>query len=77
MVLDCVCCFHMCWNKDWFDTYKVCDEGFVTLANDVKCKVVGIGISKIKVKMFDGIVKTLGTVRCVPVWKKFDFVRPV
>ena len=49
MVLDCVCCFHMCWNKDWFDTYKVCDEGFVTLANDVKCRVVGIGISKIKV----------------------------
>ena len=25
------------------------DEGFVTLANDVKCRVVEIGISKIKV----------------------------
>ena len=54
----------MCLNKDWFDTHKACDDGFVMLANNVGCKVVGIGT--IKVKMLDGTVMNMGKVRHVP-----------
>ena len=53
----------MCWNIDWFNTCKTCDEGFVTLASNVECKIVGI--DKIKVKMLDGTMKVLGNVRHV------------
>ena len=47
-VLNFACCFYMCWNEDWFDTYKVCDEGF---GNYMECKVVGIGKFKLKYSM--------------------------
>ena len=43
----------MYWNRDWFDTFKTCDEGFTALANNVECKIVGIGIVKIKILMED------------------------
>ena len=43
----------MYWNRDWFDTFRTCDEGFATLANNVECKIVGIGIVKIKILMED------------------------
>jgi hypothetical protein len=62
-VLNFECCFHVCWNIDWFNTCKTCDEGFVTLASNVECKIVGI--DKIKVKMLDGTMKVLGNVRHV------------
>ena len=38
------------------------------MGNHATCKVIGIGT--IKIKMFDGIVKTLGSVRHVPALKK-------
>ena len=50
-VLNSRGCFHIHWNRDWFDTCKTCDEGFATLANNVECKIVGIGIVKIKILM--------------------------
>ena len=28
-VLDSALCFHLFWNRDWFDTYKTCDEGLL------------------------------------------------
>lgn len=62
-VLDYLCYFHMYWTRDWFDTNKACDEGFVTLTNNVECKVVGI--STTKVKMFNGTVIILGNMRHV------------
>ena len=51
-------------NKDWFNTYRSINSVSVLMGNVVSCKVVGIG--NIKIKMFDGVVRTLGDVRHVP-----------
>ncbi|KAI9196107.1 hypothetical protein LWI28_021066 [Acer negundo] len=67
-ILDSRCPFHMCANQDWFDTYEYQSEGEVLTDNNITCKV--IGICTIKIKMFDEIVKTLGSVRHVPALKK-------
>ena len=56
-VLDSVCSFHVTPHKDWFNTYKLVNCGSVLMGNDATCKVVGIGI--IKIKMFDNVVRTL------------------
>jgi transposase InsO family protein len=66
-VLDSACSFHLCPNQDWFASYKNTD-GTVLMGNDMACKIVGIGT--IKVKMYDGIVRTLTEVRHVPELKK-------
>ena len=59
-ILDLACSFHMAPHRDWFDTYKLINCNFVLMGNNVACKIVGIG--KIKIKMFDNVVKTLGEV---------------
>ncbi|KAK2966971.1 hypothetical protein RJ640_014159 [Escallonia rubra] len=66
--LDSACSFHMCPHKEWFDCLTPCDGGTVLMGNDDVCKVMGIGT--IKIKMFDGIVRTLGDVRYIPDLKK-------
>ncbi|KAK2975045.1 hypothetical protein RJ640_021054 [Escallonia rubra] len=66
--LDSACSFHMCPHKEWFDCLTPCDGGTVLMGNDVVCKVMGI--CTIKIKMFDGIVRTLGDVRYIPDLKK-------
>ncbi|KAK2978046.1 hypothetical protein RJ640_000707 [Escallonia rubra] len=66
--LDSACSFHMCPHKEWFDCLTPCNGGTVLMGNDVVCKVMGIGT--IKIKMFDGIVRTLGDVRYIPDLKK-------
>ena len=55
--MDSACSYHMMPNKDWFDTYMLVNYGFVLMGNDAACRVVGIG--NIKVKMFDGVIRTL------------------
>ena len=62
-ILDSACSYHMTSNKDWFNTYKSVNFGFVLMGNDASCKVAGIG--NIKIKMFDGVVRTLCDVRHV------------
>ena len=56
-ILDLACSFHMAPHKDWFDTYKSVNCGFVLMGNNATCKVVGIGT--IKIKTFDNVVRTL------------------
>ncbi|KAE8657488.1 Ribosomal protein S8 family protein isoform 1 [Hibiscus syriacus] len=56
--------FHLSHNRDWFATYEVVSIGDVYLAINVPFKVTCI--DTIKIKMFDGIVLTLGNVRHVP-----------
>ena len=51
-------------NRDWFDIYKPVNSSIVTIGNGALCKIAGIG--KIRIKMFDGVVKTLCDVRHVP-----------
>ncbi len=67
-VLDSACSFHMTPNRAWFDTYRLVDSGSVLMGNDASCKVVGIG--NIKIRMFDGVVRTLCDVRHIPDLKK-------
>ena len=54
--------------RDWFDTYRLVNCGLVLMGNKVVCKNVGIGT--IKVKMFNGVVRTLKDVRHVLDLKK-------
>ncbi|KAG8481048.1 hypothetical protein CXB51_025755 [Gossypium anomalum] len=49
--------FHMSPNQDWFTTYETVSEGVVLMGNNASCKIKGVGT--IKVKMFDGVVRTL------------------
>ncbi|XP_028180740.1 uncharacterized protein LOC114367746 [Glycine soja] len=67
-ILNSGCSFHMCPNKTWFDTYEEKSGGNVFMGNDVSCKTIGIGT--VKIKMHDGIIRTLTEVRHVPELKK-------
>ena len=50
-------------NKDWFDTYRLVNYSYVLMGNDASFKVEGIG--NIRVKMFDGVIRTLCDIRHV------------
>jgi hypothetical protein len=63
-LLDSACSFHVTSNRCWFDTYKSVYSCIVTMGNGAHCKITGIG--SIKIKMFDGVVRTLCDVRHVP-----------
>ncbi|KAK5775922.1 hypothetical protein PVK06_043878 [Gossypium arboreum] len=67
-ILDSSCTFHMSPNRDWYTTYETVSEGVVLMGNNASCKITGVGT--IKVKMFDGVVKTLSDIRHVPELKK-------
>ncbi|KAG6764915.1 hypothetical protein POTOM_032404 [Populus tomentosa] len=62
-ILDSTCSYHMTPNKDLLHNYKLVDYGFVRMGNDDPCKV--IGTENIKIKMFDGVVRTLCDVRYI------------
>ena len=55
-------------NRDWFTTYKTVFKGVVLMGNNASCKIAGVGT--IKVKMFDGVVRTLSDIRHVPELKR-------
>ena len=55
-ILDTTCTFRMSSNRDWFSTYKTLFIGDMLMRNN-SCKI--IGIETIKIKIFDGIVRTL------------------
>jgi len=54
--------------REWFSTYKPYDGGSILMGNDAVCKTVGIG--NIRMRMFDGQVRTLTNVWHVPNLKK-------
>ena len=66
--MDSACSYHMMTNKDWFDTYRLVNFGYVRMGNDASCRVVGMG--NIIVKMFNGVIKTFCDVRHVPGLRK-------
>jgi hypothetical protein len=73
-ILDSACLFHMASNIDWFDTYMSINFGIVAIGNGAHYK--STSISNIRIKMFDGVVRTLYDVRHVPeVKKEYDFIR--
>ncbi|KAG8475009.1 hypothetical protein CXB51_031823 [Gossypium anomalum] len=67
-IIDSGCTFHMSPNRDWFTTYETVFEGVVLMGNNASCKIAGVGT--IKVKMFDGVVRTLSDVQHVPELKR-------
>ena len=67
-ILDSGCSYHTCPNRDWFVDCQFIDEGFVFLENNMSCKVIGVGT--VRIKMFNGIVRTFTNVRHVPNLKK-------
>ncbi|KAL5739750.1 hypothetical protein ACOSP7_028640 [Xanthoceras sorbifolium] len=58
----------MCPNRDWFSTYESIDGSIVLMRNNTQCKTVSIGT--IRIRMYDGIVRTLFDVRYVPDLRK-------
>jgi hypothetical protein len=58
-VLDTTCTFHM-FPKRAITTYESVNGGSVLMRNDVACKIVGMGT--IRIRMHDGIVRTLKNV---------------
>ncbi|KAL5757330.1 hypothetical protein ACOSP7_019941 [Xanthoceras sorbifolium] len=67
-ILDTACSFHMCPNRDYFSTYKSVQGGVVLMGNNHACKIAGMGT--IKIKMHDGVVRTLTDVRHIPDLKR-------
>ena len=59
--------FHICCEKGKFTKLSYGDNGLVTLPNDQKVKVEGIG--EVEIETHGGIKRILGDVRYVP---KFD-----
>ena len=60
--------FIMCSHRHWFVTYEKKSGGNILMGNNVPCKSVGIGY--VKIKMHDGVVRTLIEVYHVPELKK-------
>ena len=54
--------------RDWFSTNKLVHKGVVLMGNNASCKVTGI--ETVCIKMFDGVVRTLGNVIHVPDLKR-------
>ena len=68
-ILDSRYSFHMCPYKEWFDTYRECNVSIVWTCNDSSSKVL-IGTGSIKMRMFDGVMRTLSNVKHVPKLRK-------
>lgn len=66
----CLLITHVCKLFDSYKPYDVCD---VLMANGSRIKVVGMDI--MKMKMYDGVVRTIGYIRNVPNLR-MNFVLP-
>ena len=71
-VLDSACSYHMTPRRDWFTTFQLISGGEILMGNNMICKVLGIGT--VRIKMYDGVVRTLSDVCHMPDLKKFFFV---
>lgn len=63
-----MCTFYLCPNKDWFTIYEGVLRAAMIMRNDTSCKIVGVGI--VRIRMFDGTIRTLTDVRHVPKLKQ-------
>ncbi|KAH9704396.1 hypothetical protein KPL70_011449 [Citrus sinensis] len=60
--------WHMTSRREWFHTYEPISGGSVYMGDDHALEIAGIGT--IKIKMFDGTIRTIGEVRHVNGLKK-------
>ncbi|CAH9067875.1 unnamed protein product [Cuscuta epithymum] len=63
-LIDSGCTYHMSPFRDLFSTYELCDSGYVSLADNKRCNVLGVG--DICLKFSCGSVFTIKNVRHVP-----------
>ncbi|GAB2299826.1 hypothetical protein Dimus_038584 [Dionaea muscipula] len=71
-ILDSACSYHMCPHNDYFSTYESEDGGVVLMGNNAACKAIGKGT--IRLRMHDGVVRTLSDVRHVPDSRRIDLL---
>ena len=55
---------HVCSKKEFFDTFHEKDGGVLFLGDGTPCKIQVFG--NLKMKIFDGAIRTLGGVAYVP-----------
>ncbi|KAH9706497.1 hypothetical protein KPL70_012225 [Citrus sinensis] len=67
-LIDSGATWHMTSRREWFHTYEPISGGSVYMGNDHALEIAGIGT--IKIKMFDGTIRTIGEVRHVNGLKK-------
>ena len=67
-LLDSGASHHMSPHRNWFSSYETVNGNSVFMGNNASCQTVGIG--NVKIKMYDGTIKTLSDVRHVPDLKK-------
>ncbi|KAH9699234.1 Integrase catalytic domain-containing protein [Citrus sinensis] len=67
-LIDSGATWHMTSRRKWFHTYEPISGGSVYMGNDHALEIAGIGT--IKIKMFDGTIRTIGEVRHVNGLKK-------
>jgi len=67
-ILDSGASHHTFPKKNWLTSYQAVDSGVVLMGNDNSCKTIGVG--SVKIKMFDGVIRTLTNVRHVSEIKK-------
>ena len=58
----------MCHVREWFTDFSELESGEVVMGNDRPCRTMGI--STVRLKLFDGMVRELKEVRFVPTLKK-------
>ena len=63
-MIDSGCSFHIFCEKEKFARLSYCDGGLVTLPNDERVKVEGIG--EVVIVTHDGVKRRLGGVRYIP-----------
>ena len=68
-VLDFSSSHHIYPHKDWFSSYQTINDGIVLLGDNHSYKIVGVG--SVKIKMFDGVIRTLLDVIHVSKLKKY------
>jgi hypothetical protein len=67
-LMDSEATWHMTPNRDWFHTYELISEGSVFMGDNHALEIAGIGT--IKLKMYDGLIRTISGVRHVKDLKK-------
>ncbi|CAD6239766.1 unnamed protein product [Miscanthus lutarioriparius] len=63
-ILDSACSFHICSNRDWFNSYKSVQSGDIVRMGDNNPREI-VGIGSIQIKMHDGMICTLKDHMCL------------
>lgn len=54
---------YICPRRIWFSSYQAIDGGIILMGNKVSCNIVRV--ESVKIKMFNGITRTIAEVRHV------------